>query len=65
MIILIEKNLLKEVQNIESDLIYIQFLNLILNKKFSINLLNAIYNVFQYNEKTNFEFEEDELNTNN
>ena len=64
MIILIEKNLLKEVQNIESDLIYIQFLNLILNKKFSINLLNAIYNVFQYNEKTNFDFEEDE-NTNN
>ena len=65
MIILIEKNLLKEVQNIESDLIYIQFLNLILNKKFSINLLSAIYNVFQYNEKSNFEFEEDDLNTNN
>ena len=65
MIILIEKNLLKEVQNIESDLIYIQFLNLILNKKFSINLLRAIYNIFNYNEKTTLnDFEEEQMNNN-
>lgn len=58
----ISNGILRQIQSLESDLVYCQFLNYILNNNFSLKILRAVYNFLQTLKKasTNKGQEDDE-----